>query len=56
MKMLTDYESVEDMINGAVLGSNSDVDMSVGDIYGGDYSAFGLPGNLIASSCAKLSN
>jgi pantothenate kinase len=30
--------------------------MSVGDIYGGDYDAFGLDQNLIASSCAKLRN
>ena len=28
--------------------------MAVGDIYGGDYSAIGLPGNMIASSFGKL--
>lgn len=54
MKMFTDYSSIEEMINGALIGNNFDVDMSVSDIYGGDYSAFGLPGNLLASSCAKL--
>eukprot|EP00923_Selenidium_pygospionis_P039729 GHVN01068960.1.p1 GENE.GHVN01068960.1~~GHVN01068960.1.p1 ORF type:complete len:1055 (+),score=206.88 GHVN01068960.1:66-3230(+) len=35
-------------------GQNSKVDMLVGDIYGGDYDAVGLKGNVIASSFGKV--
>ncbi len=37
-------------------GDNSSTDMTVGDIYGSDYSAMDLPKNLIASSFGKLKN
>ena len=38
----------------AAAGDSSKVDLSVGDIYGGDYSGIGLSSNFIASSFGKL--
>lgn len=35
-------------------GDSSNIDMSVGDIYGGNYSGIGLSENMIASSFGKL--
>ena len=37
-------------------GDNSTTDMTVGEIYGSDYAALGLPESLIASSFGKLKN
>ena len=42
------------MCHDALLGDSSKVDMSVEDIYGGDYEGIGLPGNFLASSFGKL--
>jgi len=36
------------------MGDSKVVDLSVGDIYGGDYSSMGLPADLIASSFGKV--
>jgi len=34
-------------------GDHRNIDMLVGDIYGGTYGAYGLPADLIASSFGK---
>jgi len=39
----------EEAIDLATRGDNHKVDKLVKDIYGGDYSRFGLPGNIVAS-------
>lgn len=41
------------MLQLAERGDHRNVDMLVKDIYGGDYSSQGLPGELIASSFGK---
>jgi len=49
----------EEAVLKASEGDNSNVDMLVGDIYGGDYDAISLPKDLIASSfgkCQRLSH
>jgi pantothenate kinase len=38
----------------AVVGDSSHIDMSVGDIYGGDYKEKGLMKNYIASSFGRI--
>jgi pantothenate kinase len=35
-------------------GNASNVDLLVGDIYGGDYAEYGLAGSLVAASLGKL--
>jgi type II pantothenate kinase len=42
------------MCEAARKGDSSKIDMSVGDIYGGDYKGLGLPMNMIASSFGRL--
>ncbi|XP_053991697.1 uncharacterized protein LOC128883403 isoform X2 [Hylaeus volcanicus] len=37
-------------------GDNSSIDLLISDIYGGDYTAAGLKGTTIASTCGKLQN
>jgi type II pantothenate kinase len=56
MKLMTDYTDPAQAISEAVEGDTTDVDMSVGDIYGGDYPSIGLSGSMLASSCAKMRN
>lgn len=41
-------------IHGAVEGDSSNIDLSVGDIYGGSYEKLGLHSAMIASSFGKL--
>lgn len=48
--LLTGCNSFEEAIELASEGDNTRVDKLVKDIYGGDYSRFGLPGDLVASS------
>jgi len=48
--MLTGLTSFDEMLQQAEHGENSAVDLLVGDIYGGDYSAVGLKSSTIASS------
>lgn len=48
------YEDPDAALRDAIRGNNSQIDLSVGDIYGGDYSNFGLDGSLIAASFGKL--
>ena len=49
-----DYKDPDEAINDAIQGNNSLIDLSVGDIYGGNYYEFGLDSDLIASSFGKL--
>ena len=48
------FNDPTEAIYGGAMGDSSKVDMSVADIYGGDYSGIGLAGNMIASSFGKL--
>eukprot|EP00475_Leptophrys_vorax_P004254 TRINITY_DN12541_c0_g1_i1.p1 TRINITY_DN12541_c0_g1~~TRINITY_DN12541_c0_g1_i1.p1 ORF type:complete len:618 (-),score=161.18 TRINITY_DN12541_c0_g1_i1:87-1691(-) len=52
-KLLTHCESFEEAVELASSGSSSNVDMTVSDIYGGDYKAFGLKASTVASSFGK---
>jgi type II pantothenate kinase len=47
--LLTNCKSYEEAIELATKGDSTKVDKLVKDIYGGDYSRFGLPGNVVAS-------
>ena len=49
-----DYEDLEFAMKEAFKGNNEHIDLSVGDIYGGDYSGVGLDSSLIASSFSKI--
>lgn len=44
------FQDPTEMCTAAVRGDSSKIDMSVGDIYGGDYKGLNLPMNMIASS------
>ena len=48
------YDDIEFAMNEAFKGNNEFIDLSVGDIYGGDYSGVGLNSNIIASSFSKV--
>jgi len=47
--LLTGCSTYEEAIELATRGDSHKVDKLVRDIYGGDYSRFGLPGNIVAS-------
>ena len=51
--LLTGEASFDKMLDGAEDGCNENVDLTVGDIYGGDYSKFGLKAATIAASFGK---
>ena len=48
------YEDPEFAMNEAFKGNNEYIDLSVGDIYGGDYEGISLGADLIASSFSKV--
>ena len=52
--LLTDAKDYDEMLEMSKRGDNSNVDMLVGDIYGGDYSKIGLKSTTIASSFGKV--
>ncbi|KAF2346930.1 Type II pantothenate kinase [Trinorchestia longiramus] len=52
--LLTGCESFEEAIALAAEGNSHNVDKLVKDIYGGDYTRFGLSGNLVASSFGNM--
>jgi len=54
MKLGTSYSTVCQALDGAKGGDNSEVDITVGDIYGCDSTSIGLKKDLIASSCGKM--
>jgi len=43
LKLIGSYTDPTEAIDAAIKGDSSNLDMSVGDIYGGGYSALGLP-------------
>lgn len=51
--LLTKKKDFDELLQLAERGDHRNVDMLVKDIYGGDYSSQGLPGELIASSFGK---
>ena len=54
LRLLNVFNDPTEAINGAVSGDSSNIDLSVGDIYGGAYDKLGLHTNMIASSFGKL--
>jgi len=52
-RLLTSAKDFDELLSLAEQGDHRNVDMLVKDIYGCDYSALGLPGDLIASSFGK---
>ncbi|KAF9615680.1 hypothetical protein IFM89_026062 [Coptis chinensis] len=51
--LLTKCKSFDELLELSQRGDNTEIDMLVKDIYGGDYSKIGLPANTIASSFGK---
>lgn len=54
LSLLTSAKDYDEMLEMSKTGDNKNVDMLVGDIYGGDYSKIGLKGTTIASSFGKV--
>ncbi|KAI9099415.1 fumble-domain-containing protein [Phlyctochytrium arcticum] len=54
LSLLTDAKDYDEMLDLSQKGDNKNVDMLVGDIYGGDYPKIGLKGSAIASSFGKV--
>ena len=52
--LLTNCKNYDEMLELSKLGDNKNVDMLVGDIYGGDYTKIGLKSTTIASSFGKV--
>ncbi|KAI8892948.1 fumble-domain-containing protein [Globomyces pollinis-pini] len=52
--LLTDAKDYDEMLEISKNGDNKNIDMLVGDIYGGDYSKIGLKSTTIASSLGKV--
>jgi type II pantothenate kinase len=49
-RLLTQCRSFDEALDISVNGTNYNVDMTVGDIYGGSYEKFNLPATTVASS------
>jgi type II pantothenate kinase len=54
LSLLTQAKSFDEMLGMAEKGDNTQVDMLVGDIYGGGYGRIGLKSSTIASSFGKV--
>ena len=54
LSLLTDAKDYDEMLELSLKGDNKNVDMLVGDIYGGDYSKIGLKNSTIASTFGKV--
>ncbi|XP_076250494.1 pantothenate kinase 3 fbl isoform X1 [Rhynchophorus ferrugineus] len=54
--LLTGCNTFEEAIGLAAEGDHTNVDKLVRDIYGGDYTKFGLPGDLVASSFGQMNS
>ena len=54
LRLLNFYNDPTEAVYGAAKGDSTNIDMSVGDIYGGSYSGIGLAENFIASSFGKM--
>ena len=48
------FDGPTEMCEAAIRGDSSKIDMSVGDIYGGDYKGLNFPMDMIASSFGKV--
>ena len=55
VRLLTSCSTFDEVIRLTESGSSANVDMLVGDIYGGDCNAIGLKGDVIAASFGKVS-
>lgn len=55
VRLLTSCSTFDEVIRLTESGSSANVDMLVGDIYGGDCDAIGLKGDVIAASFGKVS-
>ena len=53
-RLLGNFKDPTDALMSALRGDNRNTDLSVGDIYGGDYQGIGLNKDIIASSFGKL--
>ena len=53
-KLLTGAKDFDELLSLAEQGDHRNVDMLVKDIYGADYTQFGLPADLIASSFGNI--
>jgi type II pantothenate kinase len=53
-RLLTKANTFEDTMKMCTEGDHNKVDMSVGDIYGGDYEKFSLPSTTVASSFGHM--
>eukprot|EP00475_Leptophrys_vorax_P018795 TRINITY_DN2566_c0_g1_i1.p1 TRINITY_DN2566_c0_g1~~TRINITY_DN2566_c0_g1_i1.p1 ORF type:complete len:528 (-),score=156.31 TRINITY_DN2566_c0_g1_i1:1580-3163(-) len=53
-KLISDCTTFEEAVQFAAQGDPRNVDMTVGDIYGGDYKNFGLKKDTVASSFGKF--
>eukprot|EP00795_Rhopilema_esculentum_P015027 gene15027-6187_t len=51
--LLTGAKGFDDLLHLATNGQHNNVDLQIQDIYGGDYSMIGLPGQFTASSFGK---
>jgi len=54
LSLITEAKTYDEMLLLSKSGDNKNVDMLVGDIYGGDYSKIGLKSTTIASSFGKV--
>lgn len=54
VKLICGYDNPLDAVLDAIQGDNSNIDLSVGDIFGGNYEGRDLPEKLIASSFGKI--
>eukprot|EP00127_Corallochytrium_limacisporum_P006429 Clim_evm19s227 gene=Clim_evmTU19s227 len=54
-RLLTDAKDFDELLDMCRTGNHRNVDMLVGDIYGGDYGKIGLKAENIASSFGKMS-
>ena len=52
--MLTHYTTFNESLQQSLKGQSRNVDMTVGDIYGGDYQSLGLHADMTASFFGKL--
>jgi len=52
--LLTGFTEFDDMLELAAKGENTNVDLTVGDIYGTDYAHIGLKADVLASSFGKV--
>ena len=55
VRLLTSCSTFDEVIRLTESGSSANVDMLVGDIYGGDCDAIGLKSDVIAASFGKIS-